>query len=102
MGLFDRLFGSPRAARDSFRSALPDGSAELHVGDPRFDDWPAVREFGRLDDARAWRAHLEEAGIAAALTSDWPLDEFGHGEITLCVPPGLYSEADEALSDYDF
>jgi len=102
MGLFDRLFGSARAAGRSLTEPLPDGSDELHVNDPRFDDWPVVRDFETLADGRAWLAHLEEAEIAAVLTSDWPLDDFGRGEISLCVPPGRYSDADELLSDYDF
>lgn len=102
MGLFERIFGSARAATKPLTAPRPDGSAEIMIGDPRFDDWPAVKEFGRLSDARAWRDHLDEAGIEAVLTSDWPLDNFGHGEITLCVPPGSYNEADELLSNYEF
>jgi hypothetical protein len=35
------------------------------------------------------------------ITSDWPLDEFGRGDIALRVPPGVWSEADEALGDPD-
>ena len=40
-----------------------DGEAELHVGDPRFDDWEVVRDFGELEAARAWRQHLGSAGV---------------------------------------
>jgi len=83
-----RLFTSPQA----------DGIAELHIGDPRFDDWEVVREIGELETARAFRQQLEEAGIQAAITSDWPLDEFGRGDIMLQVPPGSWSEAEELLS----
>jgi hypothetical protein len=75
-----------------------DGIAELHVGDPRFDDWEVVRELEDLDAARAWRQHLEDAGIEAVITSDWPLDRHGRGDIMLQVPPGSWSEAEELLS----
>ena len=71
----------------------------VHVGDPRFDSWEVVRDFGDLETARAWRAHLEEAGVEAVLTSDWPLDRFGRGDIALRVPPGRWSEAEEALEE---
>lgn len=88
--------------RDSLTSTRPDGVGELIVGDPRFDDWESVKEFEDLDSARAWRDHLESVGIEAAITSDWPLDEFGRGDISLQVPPGKWSDAEEALGDYDF
>jgi hypothetical protein len=78
-----------------------DGAAELHVGDPRFDDWEVVRDFEDLDSARAWRQQLEEQGVEAALTSDWPLDEFGRGDIALRVPPGSWSDAEELLDPDD-
>jgi hypothetical protein len=71
---------------------------DLHVGDPRFDDWEVVRDFEDLETARAWRLHLSEAGIEAAITSDWPLDRFGRGDIALRVPPERWSEAEEFLS----
>jgi hypothetical protein len=76
-------------------------TAQLHVGDPRFDDWAVVHDFGDLVTARAWRQHLEEAGIEAEITSDWPLDRFGRGDIALRVPPGRWSDADEFLSGLD-
>lgn len=78
-----------------------DGVAELQIGDPRFDDWEVVRDFGELESARAWRQHLEEAGVEAVITSDWPLDRFGRGDISLQVPPGSWSEAEELLGDWD-
>jgi hypothetical protein len=70
----------------------------VHVGDPRFDHWDVVRDFEDTETARAWRQHLEEAGIEAVLTSDWPLDNFGRGDIALRVPPGSWSDAEELLS----
>jgi hypothetical protein len=73
----------------------------VHVGDPRFDDWEVVRDFEDVESARAWRRHLEDGGIEAALTADWPLDRFGRGDIALRVPPGRWSDAEEALGDYD-
>lgn len=78
-----------------------DGAAELRVGDPRFDDWEVVREIGELETARAFRQHLTDAGIEAEITSDWPLDRFGRGDIMLQVPPGRWSEAEELLGDLD-
>ncbi len=75
----------------------PDGLAELHVADPRFDGWDVVRDFGELKTARAFRQTLESAQIESVLTSDWPLDEFGRGDIALRVPPGSWSEAEELL-----
>ncbi len=78
-----------------------DGAAELHVGDPLFDDWEVVREYGELETARAFRQHLEEAGVEAAITSDWPLDRFGRGDIMLQVPPGSWSAAEELLGGLD-
>jgi len=75
-----------------------DGASEVLVGDPRFDDWEVVREFEEVDAARAWRQHLEDAGIEGVITSDWPLDRFGRGDIMLQVPPGRWSEAEELLS----
>jgi hypothetical protein len=80
------------------RSGSPD---DLHVGDPRFDDWEVVRDFEDLVTAQAWRRHLSERGIEAAITSDWPLDRFGRGDVALRVPPGSWSEAEEFLSDLD-
>ena len=74
--------------------------ADLHVGDPRFDEWEVVRDFEDLDTARAWHQNLVEQGIAeAALTADWPLDRFGRGDIALRVPPGMWSEAEELLGE---
>ena len=87
--------------RSILTSEHADGAAELHVGDPRFDDWEPVREFGELRAARAWCQHLCEHGIDAAITSDWPLDRFGRGDISLQVPPGRWSEAEELLGGLD-
>jgi hypothetical protein len=71
---------------------------DLHVGDPRFDDWEVVRDFEDLDTARAWRQNLAEQGLEdVVLTSDWPLDRFGRGDIALRVPADLWSEAEELL-----
>jgi hypothetical protein len=74
---------------------------ELHIGDARFDDWEVVRDFEDVESARAWLQHLAEAGFEAVITSDWPLDRFGRGDIALRVPPGGWSDAEEFLSDFD-
>ena len=74
---------------------------KLHVGDPRFDDWEVVRDFEDVESGRAWCQHLKELGIDAVLTADWEPDRFGRGDIALRVPPGMWSEAEEALGDPD-
>jgi hypothetical protein len=73
----------------------------LIVGDAAYDDWEVVRDFEELDAAEAWRQHLAETGIEAVITSDYPLDRFGRGDIALRVPPGRWSEAEEALGEPD-
>ena len=77
----------------------PDGLAELHVGDAAYDDWDVVRDFDELETARAWRQQLTDAGVEAVLTSDYPLNEYGRGDIALRVPPGSWSEANELLDE---
>jgi hypothetical protein len=74
-------------------------SSAVHVADPRFDDWEVVRDFEDVETARAWGQHLEEAGFDIALTSDWPLDRFGRGDISLRVPSGSWSDADALLDN---
>lgn len=75
----------------------PDGIGELHVGDASYDDWDVVADYPELETARAFCQSLNERGIHAVLTSDWPLDEFGRGDIALRVPPGRGIEAGEML-----
>ena len=82
----------PRRRREA---AEPD----LHVGDPRFDGWDVVRDFEDLATAQAWRTQLADAGIQGVLTADWPLDRFGRGDIALRVPPGSWSDAEDALGE---
>jgi len=86
-----------RAWRAVGGESHPDGLAELHVGDRRFDDWDVVRDFEELETARAFRQALAEGGVESVLTADWPLDDFGRGDIALRVPPGSWSEAEELL-----
>lgn len=71
------------------------------VGDPAYDDWEVVRDFEDLESAQAWQSHLKETGVPCVLTSDWPLDEFRRGDIALRVPPDRWSEAEEALGEYE-
>jgi hypothetical protein len=71
------------------------------VGEPAYDDWPVVRDFDDVASARTWLQHLREAGFEAALTSDWPLDRLGRGDISLRVAPGQWSQAEEALDDLE-
>jgi hypothetical protein len=58
-----------------------------------------LRDFEDLESAQAWCQHLGESRIEAAITADYPLDQFGRGDIALRVPPGVWSEAEEALGD---
>ena len=90
MGLRDRLRRLSGAGADD---------ADLHLGDPRFDDWEVVRDFEDVETARAWRQRLIELGVPAEITADWALDEFGRGDVALRVPPGRWSEAEEALGE---
>jgi len=84
-----------------WRSRRGPGQTPVYVDDPRYDRWEVVRNFGDVRTARAWHQALIEAGIEAALTADWPLDRFGHGEISLCVPAESWSEAEMHLSNLD-
>jgi hypothetical protein len=84
-----------------FRRSRKRGGADLHVGDPTYDDWVVVRDFDDLDTALAFRDQLRDAGIKAVLTSDWPLDRFGRGDIGLRVEGGDYGDAEVLLSGLD-
>jgi hypothetical protein len=94
MGLRDRL---GRLWGYSGGDSHPDGLAELKVGDPAYDDWDVVEDFEELETARAFRQSLTDRGLEAVLTADWPLDEYGRGDIGLRVPPGRGPEAGEML-----
>jgi hypothetical protein len=88
--------------RDTFaRWKRDEGSSQVHVGDPRFDDWEPVRDFENMKAAQAWREHLAAAGFDAVLTADWPLDRFGRGDIALRVPSGDWSDAEALLSNLE-
>jgi len=93
LGSLRRVFSTAAGPRH------PDGLDELQVGDPRFDDWEVVKDFEDLEAARAWRQQLTDAGLEAVITSDWPLDKWGRGDIALRVPPGRWSEAEELLAE---
>ncbi len=92
MGLFDRL-----------RRGMTGGSgnATIHIGDPFYDEWEVVRDYGDLPIAQAFQSALHEAEITAVITADWKLDRFGRGDIALRVPPGSWSDAEELLSNLD-
>src|SRR5690349_17180585 len=83
------------------RSWRGPGQTPAYVDDPAFDRRHVVRTFGDRPTARAWHQALVEVGIEAVLTADWPLDRFGHGEISLCVPADSWSEAEMHLSNLD-
>ena len=72
---------------------------DLHIGDAGYDDWDVVRDFADLETASAFCQLLDEAGLEAVITSDYELDEWGRGDISLQVPPGRWSEANELLDE---
>jgi len=78
-----------------FRRRAP--SPQVHVGDPRFDDWEVVADYEELETGLAFRDGLRELGLDAELTADQPLDRFSRGDIALRVPPVQYGEATVAL-----
>lgn len=63
------------------------GKLVLQVGDAAYDDWPIVGDFEELTTAMAFCQQLRERGFASEITSDWPLDDFGQGDIALRVHP---------------
>ena len=94
MGLRDRL---SRIWSTAGGELHPDGLDELVVGDPTYDGWDVVRDFEDLETARAFRQSLTDRGMQAVLTADWPLDQWGRGDIALRVPPGRASDAEDLL-----
>ena len=84
-----------------FRRRSRRGGADLHVGDPTYDEWVVVRDFEDLETALAFRDQLRGAGIKAVLTSDWELDRFRRGDIALRVDAGDYGDAEVLLSGLD-
>jgi hypothetical protein len=94
MGLRD---GLRRIWNSAGGEQRPDGLDELHVGDAAYDDWDIVGDFDDLATGRAFRQSLAERGVEAVLTSDWPLDEWGRGDIALRVPPGAGPDAEDLL-----
>jgi hypothetical protein len=84
-----------------FRRKSRRGGADVHVGDPTYDDWTVMRDFEDLETALAFRDQLRDAGIKAVLTSDWELDRFHRGDIALRVERGDYGDAEVLLSGLD-
>jgi hypothetical protein len=72
-------------------------SPQVHIRDPRFDDWEVVADYEELETALAFRDGLRELGVTAELTSDYPLDEFKRGDLALRVPADQYGDATVAL-----
>ena len=94
MGLRDSLNRVFRAAGGEPHA---DGIDELHVGDATYDDWDVIADYPELETARAFHQAVTDQGINAVLTADWPLDEYGRGDIALRVPPGQGPDAEELL-----
>lgn len=84
-----------------FRRRSRRGGADVHVGDPTYDDWLVVRDFEDLETALAFRDQLRNTGIKAVLTSDYELDRFRRGDIALRVEGGDYGDAELLLSGLD-
>jgi hypothetical protein len=82
-----------------FRRRAP--TPQLHIGDPRFDDWEVVADYEELQTGLAFRDGLRELGLTVELTADHPLDEFSRGDIALRVPAAQYREATVALDGLD-
>lgn len=94
MGLRDRLRRIWSVAGGERHA---DGLDELHIGDAAYDGWDIVRDFAELETGRAFRQTLTDQGIDAVLTSDWPLDQWGRGDISLRVPPGDGTRVEDLL-----
>jgi hypothetical protein len=73
----------------------------IAVGDPRFESWETVTEFGDRDTALAWRDRLREVGLDAACVADQPLDRFGRGDVYLVVPPQQWPRANEVVENLE-
>jgi hypothetical protein len=87
VGLFSRKRRGPRHG--------------VHVGDPRFEGWETVAEFGDAMTASAFAGRLAELGIENAMTADEEPDENGIGDVYLSVPPERYGDATVALDGLD-
>jgi len=83
-----------------FRRRPRRDGADVHVAEAVYDDWAVVGDFEDLETALAFRNQLREAGIKAVLTSDWELDRFRRGEISLRVEPADYGDAEVLLSGF--
>lgn len=88
MGLFRRK-SLPRTSR-----------VELKVGDASLDDWPIISDYNEISVAMAFCQQLRDAGYAAEITSDWPLDQFGVGDIALRTHPDEDQFAARDLIDF--
>jgi hypothetical protein len=84
-----------------FLRGRDDRKEKVSIGDPRFEDWETVSEFGDQATALAWRDQLRAMGLDASCVADHPLDRFGDGEIYLVVPPDQWSRANELVENLD-
>lgn len=83
------------------RNKLPRTSrVELRIGDQTYDDWPIVADYQEISVAMAFCQQLRDAGYAAEITSDWPLDQFGIGDIALRTHPDEDQFAARDLIDF--
>jgi hypothetical protein len=81
--------------------SLTGSEAAVAIGDPRFDSWETVADFGDRQTALAWRDRLRELGLDAACVADRELDRFGRGEVFLVVPHEQWSRANELVENLD-
>jgi len=71
------------------------------IADPRFEGWETISTFEDQKTALAWRDQLRSLGVEANCAADHPLDQFGHGDIYLVVPPEQWSRASELIDNLD-
>lgn len=76
------------------------GKIELRVDDIAYDNWPIISDYTEISIAMAFCQQLRESGFAAEITSDWPLDQWGVGDIALRVHPDEDQFAARDLIDF--
>ena len=94
VGFKDRL---SRAFGTSEGSLHPDGLGRALDRRRRLRRLGHRRRLRRAGDGARLSPGAHRPGMEAVLTSDWPLDEYGRGDISLRVPAGRGIEAEEML-----
>ncbi len=84
-----------------FLKRRPAREEKVAIGDPRFEGWETVSVFEDQRTSLAWRDQLRVMGVDATCIADHPLDQLGHGDIYLVVPPDQWSRANEIVENLD-